>query len=127
MLRDYNEKVIKFPTSDISRFGLVMISIFIVILLVIFFERSFSGGERNLKITVADIPSSYNSTKFINNNFGMMAAVGEVKKPAPDSIKIVSSAFYDGITIIFREMYGFIVKTHNLELRNKNYGLKSQQ
>ena len=74
------------------------------------------NGERNLKITVANIPSSYNSTNFVNNNFGIMAAVGELKKPVPDDIKIVSHTFYDNVVIFLKDMREFIIKINDSKL-----------
>ena len=104
-----------FISSAMGRFMIVIGGICAVVLFVIFVGGSFRGGMQNLKITVNNIPSSYNSTKFINNNFGMMAVVGGGNNTPEKNMEISSQTFYDGMVIVIRGMHDLILKMHNTE------------
>ncbi len=119
MPQNCSKKKERFIFSAVGEFMLAISGICVVVLFVVFLGGSFRGGMRNLKVIVADVPSSYNSTKFINNNFGMMAATGQINSYDSDSIKIISPTFYNSMAIILKEMHGFIVKMNNTALREK--------
>ena len=104
-----------FISSAMGGFMMVIGGICIIVLFVIFVGGSFRGGMQNLKITVTNIPSSYNSTKFINNNFGMMAVVGGGNNTPEKNVEISSQTFYDGMVIVIRGMHDLILKMHNTE------------
>ena len=117
----------RFISSDMGRFMMVISGICVVVLFVIFAGGSFRGGIQNLKITVTNIPSSYNSTKFINNNFGMMAVVGGGNNTTEENVEISSQTFYDGMVIVIRGMHDLILKMHDTEQKEEIERKETQQ
>ena len=117
----------RFISSDMGRFMMVIGGICVIVLFAIFAGGSFRGGIQNLKITVTNIPSSYNSTKFINNNFGMMAVVGGGNNTTKENVEISSQTFYDSMVIVIRGMHDLILKIDNTEQKEEVEKKETQQ
>lgn len=84
----------------------------------------FRGDVRNLKISIADMPSSYNSTRFIRGDNGMMAAVGKVNNTVADGVEITSHTIashtiYNGMAMIFAGAHDFILKMYDLTVHEE--------
>lgn len=103
-----------------SRFTTAIIGISLFILITTFLGGYLHGGINGFKITVANIPSSYNSTRFVDNDdLGMMATVGKLNSATSDDVKIVSNTFYGGMVVIIKEIHNFVLKMHKMTLQEE--------
>ncbi|MCK5591509.1 MAG: hypothetical protein KAI72_06095 [Candidatus Pacebacteria bacterium] len=100
--------------SDMGKFAMVIVGISTLVLGVTF----FNGSVQNLKITSNNIPSSYNSSRIINN-LGMMASVEKLDIPDSSNVEIVSSVVYDKVMVVLEEVNWFISKSYNAKPQKK--------
>lgn len=111
MSQDCNKIKKEDPLSDMNKFATIIVSVSIIILFITFSSGYFHKSIQNLKITSANIPSSYNSSRFINN-MEMMASVEKLDTSISPDIKIVSNEIYNGIEVILKKINWFITKDY---------------